>query len=95
MRIFTFTVFVIAALSGPASSQQTASPEMICKSVMAPLLAFTSQVVETMETFEDMLANTLESKSAETFAKVAENGRAMSAIAEQYRKSFILACYGQ
>jgi len=70
------------------------SKELLCTSIMPPLLEFTGSVSSAMDTFTKMQQSQLPKDVATQFADVEAKGRELKAASEQYRKLFILACYG-
>ncbi len=92
MRILILAASVVL-LASPIYSQAI-DQEIVCSQVMPSLLEFTGSVSSAMDTFSDLHDSKMSSEAAKTFDAVAAKGVELKAVVEEYRKLFVLACYG-
>jgi hypothetical protein len=86
--------FVAAVLLAAPGHCQSIESELVCSKVMPSLLEFTGSVSTAMDAFSDMHDSKMSPGASADFDAVATKGRELKQVAEEYRKLFVLACYG-
>jgi hypothetical protein len=85
---------MIFFLNLPQAKAETEMQAVVCELVMPSLLEFISTLSSAADTFSRMYVEEMDAATKEVFATVADRNTAMKLAAEEFRREFVLACFG-
>ena len=93
MNILCCSVVFVVSNVGLAYAE-TEMQRIVCDMVMPSLLEFTGSLSEASELFNNLYNEQMDAETKEVFESVSERNNAMKLAAEEFRREFVLACYG-
>jgi hypothetical protein len=79
--------------SAPAYAE-TEAQIVVCDKVLPSLLEFTTSLSKGMDAFDSLYTKNMDAATREIFSKVSEKSAALKLASDEFRKEFVLACFG-